>query len=111
MDQQIASGYRATTALSQGLGTSPQEALAALMQQLSPDEVPTILILPYNRGDAHFTDVQQARLQELKARQAALSAAERKELDALIAASFDATVSRLQPLSAWHEAQTRNNDA
>lgn len=101
MDQQVESGFRATTGPLQEFGATPQEALAALMRHLSPDEATTIMILPFNRGDIHFTEAQQARLQELKAHQPALSMAEQKEMDQLIAASFDATIARTQaPLRA-----------
>jgi hypothetical protein len=55
-----------------------------------------IVIWPYNRGDAFFTDEQQDRLQALKQRQAALTAEERAELEELVAAAFDATVARAQ---------------
>jgi citrate lyase gamma subunit len=53
-----------------------------------------IAIVPFNRGDAFFTRAQHDRLQELKARQATLTAAETQELDALIEAEFDAAIAR-----------------
>lgn len=86
--------FRATIGSEQGFGTTPQEALAALMQHLSGDASLPIVVWPYNRGDAFFTDAQQARLQELKGRQETLTAEERAELEELVAAAFDATIAR-----------------
>lgn len=64
-----------------------------------PDNAPTpIVIWPYNRGDAFFTETQQARLQELKSRRDTLTDSEREELESLIEAAFDATISRTQAL-------------
>ena len=61
--------FRATTGPAQGFGTTPQEALMALMQGVSGSDTPLpIVIWPYNRGDAFFTDAQQARMQDLKGR-------------------------------------------
>ena len=98
MSHREAAKFRATTGASQGFGATPQEALAALMEGLPGDAAAPIVIWPYNRGDAFFTDEQQARLQELKRRQTTLTAAERAELEGLIAAAFDATVARTQAL-------------
>ncbi|HZT40948.1 MAG TPA: hypothetical protein VFA07_02100 [Chthonomonadaceae bacterium] len=90
--------FRATAGAQQGFGATPQEALNALMSVL-PDDVPTpIVIWPYNRGDAFFTDAQQARLQELNSRRNTLTDSEREELERLIEASFEATIARTQTL-------------
>jgi hypothetical protein len=89
---------RATAGALQGFGTTPQEALAALMQQLPPDAAVPIAIWPYNQGDDFFTEAQQARLQELKRRQENLTVQEHAELEELVAAAFDATVARTQAL-------------
>ncbi len=51
-----------------------------------------------NKGDAFFTDAQQARLQELKRRLETLTAAEYAELEGLIKAAFDATIARTKSL-------------
>ncbi len=91
--------FRATTGPKEGFGTTPQEALNALMQHLSDNDYSPIVIWPYNLGDAYFTDAQQARLQELKSRQETLTAEERTELEGLIAASFDATIARTKALT------------
>ena len=90
--------FRATGGTLQGFGATPQEALAALMQCLPADVDTPIVIWPYNRGDAFFTDAQQGRLQELKGRRETLTAEERAELEELVAATFDATVARTQAL-------------
>jgi hypothetical protein len=44
--------FRATTGQKEGFGTTPQEALNALMQHLSGDAFSPIVIWPYNLGDA-----------------------------------------------------------
>jgi len=90
--------FRATAGTIQAFGRTPQEALAALMQRLSGTASVPIVIWPYNRGDAFFTEERQARLQELKQRQEALTADEREELEELLAAAFEATVARTQAL-------------
>ena len=91
--------FRATTGPKEGFGTTPQEALNALMQHLSGDAFSPIVIWPYNLGDAYFSDAQQARLQELKNRQETLAVEERMELEGLIEASFDATIARTKALT------------
>jgi len=91
--------FRATTGPKEAFGTTPQEALNTLLQYLSGDSYTPIVIWPYNIGDAYFTDAQQARLQELKSCQETLSAAEDAELEGLIEASFDATISRTKALT------------
>ena len=90
--------YRATAGSQQEFGATPQEALNALMACLSGDAPTPIVIWPYNRGDAFFSDSQQARLQELKSRRDTLTEAEREEWECLVEASFDATISRTQSM-------------
>ncbi|MBV9851782.1 MAG: hypothetical protein JO250_19105 [Armatimonadetes bacterium] len=90
--------FRATSGSFQGFGATPQEALAALMRRLPSDAPQPIVIWPYNRGDAFFTDAQQARLQELKGRRDTLTPEERAEMEGLIAAALDATVARTRAL-------------
>ncbi len=80
----------------QEFGATPQEALSALLQRLPPDTPAPIVIWPFNRGDAFWTDAQQTRLQDLKSRHDALSPAERSEIEELIASSFEATLARTQ---------------
>ncbi len=98
VSEREAARFRATAGSVQGFGKSPQEALATLMQQLPTDSSVPIVIWPYNQGDAFFSEAQQARLRELKARQTSLSAEERAELEDLVAAALDATVARTKSL-------------
>ena len=98
MSQREAAQYRATAGAQQAFGTTPQEALNALMEILPDDDAAPIVIWPYNRGDAFFTDAQQARLEELKSRRGTLTEAEREEWEDLVEASFDATIARTQSL-------------
>jgi len=86
--------FRATTGPKEAFGTTPQEAVTALMQHLSGDAFVPVTIWPYNMGDAYFSDAQQAKLQELKERRDILKVEERAELEGLIAAAFDATIAR-----------------
>jgi|GEM_PF-1755327 2-oxoglutarate dehydrogenase complex, dehydrogenase (E1) component, and related enzymes len=92
--------FRASSGQTQGFGTTPQEALQALLSRLpNPAAVSTpIIIWPFNQGDSFFSDAQQARLQELKARRNSLSPTEQEELERLVEAAFDATVARTQSL-------------
>ena len=92
--------FRATSGQAHGFGATPQEALNSLMGLLPDDASGPIVIWPFNRGDAFFSEAHQARLQELKSRQASLRKAERAELERLVAASFDATVARTQSISS-----------
>ena len=51
-----------------------------------------------NRGDVFRTDVQHARLQELKSRRDTLSELEREELEHLVELEFDATTVRARSI-------------
>ena len=63
------------------------------------DAPPTpIVIWPYNRADAFFTEAQQARLQDLKTRRETLTDAEREAWEHLVEAAFDATIAPTQSL-------------
>jgi hypothetical protein len=98
MNQQERAQFRATAGVQEGFGATPQEALNALMSRL-PNVLPTpIVIWPYNRANAFFSDAQQARLQELKSRRDTLTDAEREEWAQLVEAAFDATIARTQSL-------------
>jgi hypothetical protein len=88
--------YRAMAGPDQAFGTTPQEALNALMQSAPHAAALPIIIWPYNQGDAFFTEEQQARLQTLKQRGAVLTSEEHEELERLIASAFDATIARTQ---------------
>ena len=90
---------RACSGQTQGFGTTPGEALNALMARLPNRDVSTpIVILPFNRSDAFFTSTQQVRLQELKGLHETRTPAENDELENLIAAAFDATIARTQAI-------------
>jgi hypothetical protein len=91
MDQ---SGYRATSGEKQGIGTTPGEALSALLVQLSGEPELPITIWPFNRSDSFFSEDQQRRLKELKQRQISLSETEYSELESLVSASFEASAAR-----------------
>jgi hypothetical protein len=93
-----AARFRAAAAGAQGFGVTPQDALAALMPLLSGDALSPIIIWPYNRADAFWSDAQQASMSDLQGRRDTLSSAERAELETLVAAAFDATVTRTQSL-------------
>jgi hypothetical protein len=90
--------FRATSSEYQAFGATPRQALDRLMRLLPPDASGPIIIWPFNRGDAFFTEAQQARLEELKSRSDRLTDLEREELDSLIEAAFDATIARTQSL-------------
>jgi hypothetical protein len=90
--------FRAAAGNVQGFGSTPHDALEALMQNLKTRVATPIVIWPYNQGDEHFTDAQQRRLEELKARHGALTPSEHQELEQLVEASFDATIARTQSL-------------
>ena len=98
MDTRQTASFRATTGSEQDFGATPQEALNALMTRLSVDALTPIVILPYNRGDAFFSEAQHDRLQELKSRRETLSKSEQREWEHLVEASFDATITRTQAL-------------
>jgi hypothetical protein len=101
MDPRETARFRATVGERQAFGATPQEALAGLMTAPSDDTEGPIVIWPYNRGDAFFTDAQQARLRELKLRVPSLTPIERAELEGLVEAAFDATIGRLRMNSSF----------
>ncbi len=90
--------FRATSGAQQSFGVTAQEALAGLMTQSPAAGSMPIVIWPYNRGDAFFSQAQQARLEELKGRQDNLTSAEYTEWEALVEAAFDASIARTQTL-------------
>jgi hypothetical protein len=65
-----------------------------MSEQRSAETLDAAQFRPYNRGDAYWSDTQKSRLQELQRRRDQLSTEERTELEALIAASFDATIAQ-----------------
>lgn len=96
--------FRTVSNDKESFGATPREALDALTATLPSDFGTPIVISPFNRVDVFFTQAQQDRLQELKARQNHLTDEESKELDSLVEAAFNASVSRLQsvqPVKMW----------
>jgi hypothetical protein len=90
--------FRAKSGKLQAFGRTPEEAFHALITRL-PKQLPgPIIVWPFNTGDIFFTDAQQARLQELRSRRSSLTVEERRELESLIEAEFDATIARTQAL-------------
>lgn len=65
MGQQETARFRAMAGAHQAFGATPQEALGALLAILPDDEATPIVIWPYNRSDAFFSDAQQARIQDV----------------------------------------------
>ncbi len=98
MNPQENTQFRAVADKEQGFGVTPQDALTALMSRLTAAPLTPIVIWPFNRADAFFTDAQQARLQELKSRRDTLTEAEKEEWEQLVEASFDATIARTQAM-------------
>jgi hypothetical protein len=90
--------FRATGCERQAFGSTPQAALKALMKLLPVDASGPIVIWPYNRADAYFSEAQQDRLRELKGREDTLTETERDELEHLVEAAFDATIARTKAL-------------
>jgi hypothetical protein len=74
------------------------EALDALTADWGNDIQETAVLIQRFEPDLYFTEAQHARLQELLARRATLTAEERAELEALIDAELDATVARTDNL-------------
>ena len=98
MEPRETAQFRATAGDEHEFGATPEEALNSLMERLSDNPPTPIVIWPYNRADAYFSASQQARLKELSSRRDSLSAPEREELEQLIEASFDATISRTRSM-------------
>ena len=91
MEPRETARFRATAGSQQDFGATPQDALNALMARLAGDAPTPIVIWPYNRGDAFFSEEQQTRLEELAGRRETLIAPEREEWERLVEESFDAT--------------------
>jgi hypothetical protein len=88
--------FRATVGNSQGLGRTPGEAVNNLLGHFG-DAVPTpIVIWPYNRGDEYWSEAQQHRLLDLRARSVTLTVAEQEEWKRLAESSLEAAVERSQ---------------
>jgi hypothetical protein len=90
--------FRAIAGDRQSVGRTRGEALDALTADWG-DEVPeTAVLIQRFQPDSYFTQAQHDRMQELLARRAALTTAERAELEALVDAELTATVARTDRL-------------
>jgi hypothetical protein len=90
--------FRAVSGDYQGFGATPQDAVCDLMDKLPGDPPTPIVVWPFNRGDVFFTDAQIARRRELRQRRETLTTDEYNELEQLVEASFEATITRIQSL-------------
>lgn len=86
--------FRAIAGDRQSVGRTMGEALDALVADWADDVHETAVLIQRFRPDAYFTEAQHRRMRDLLDRRAALTAAERAELEALIDAELDATVAR-----------------
>jgi hypothetical protein len=93
MNQLSEAQFRATSGDAQAFGATPQQALKSLLHALPVDTPQPIVIWPFNRGDAFFTEAQQSRLVELR-ELPTRTRSEHDELLSLIEAAFDATIHR-----------------
>ena len=91
--------FRAICGDRESTGRTMGEALDALAASWSDIAGETAVLIQRVGGDRYFTDAQHQRLQELLSRRDSLSAPERSELEALIDAELDATVSRSTPVT------------
>ena len=90
--------FRAVAGSHQAVGRTMGEALDALTADWGDDIQETAVLIQRFQPDAYFTAAQYCRMQELLARRATLTAEERVELEALIDAELDATVTRTESL-------------
>ena len=90
--------YRAISGHRQSVGHTMGEALDALTADWGDDVEETAVLIQRFRPDAYVTEEQHSRMQDLLARRATLTAAERAELESLIDAELDATVARTDAL-------------
>ena len=72
------------------------EALDALTAEWGDSVQETVVLIQRFEPDQYFTQAQYDRMQTLLARRSALTPEERAELDALIDAEVDATVTRTE---------------
>lgn len=98
--------FRAVAGDKHSRGSTAGEALDALTVQLSEEEAGTLVIVQYLRPDRFFNAAQQRRLADLMARWRTtrdeggnLPAAERAELEALVAAELRGSAARAATLA------------
>lgn len=94
--------FRASAGKTQGIGSTPGEALNDLLGRLGDAVRIPIVIRPFNRGDQYFTEAEQQRLVALRSRLEELMPAEREEWEQLVAASFDARMAQAEAVRSSH---------
>ena len=90
--------FRAIAGQRHGVGRTMGEALDALTAAWGDDFQETAVFIQRLQPDAYFTAAQYTRMQELLARRATLTAAERVELERLIEAELAAPIARTESL-------------
>jgi regulator of protease activity HflC (stomatin/prohibitin superfamily) len=95
--------FRAIAGNRQSIGRTMGEALDALTADWGDDIQETAVLIQRFQPDEYFTAAQYRRMQELLARRTTLTAEERAELETLIDAELDATVTRTERLVRLRE--------
>ncbi len=90
--------FRAISGNRQSVGKTMGEALDALAAQLSDSEAGTLVFIQKRIPDHFFTAAQHDRMEELRQRRRTLTQDELRELEDLVNAEIDATVSRTDAL-------------
>ena len=92
--------FRAMAGGRQHVGRTMGEALDALVADWGEELPEAAVLIQRFRPDAHFTETQFQRMQDLLARRSSLSTQERQELEGLIDAELDATIARTESIAA-----------
>ncbi len=82
----------------QSAGYTPGEALDSLLTQEGTTIDSSLIFIQRYAPDLYFTQAQHDRMKELLERRLSLTPVENEELDTLIDAELDATVTRTNPL-------------
>lgn len=90
--------FRAVAGNHQSVGRTMGEALDALTADWRDTIQEAAVFIQQFQPDTYFTAAQHSRMQELLARRASLTAEERGELETLIDAELDGTVTRTEGL-------------
>jgi predicted Zn-dependent protease with MMP-like domain len=88
--------FRAIAGDRQSVGRTMGEALDALTAEWGDSMQETVVLIQRFQPDQYFTQAQYERMQALLACRPALTPEERTELEALIDAEVDATVTRTE---------------
>ena len=86
--------FRAIAGNRQSVGRTMGEALDALAAEWGDSIQETVVLIHRFQPDQYFTQTQYDQMQALLARRTALTPEERAELEALMDAELDATVTR-----------------